>query len=233
MADRTMLRAAALLVLAGEVAYQVAQHFHFEGGSSPTEVFIGYANSRPWTIVHEAQFLAAALVLFGLLALSFALDASTGIHGLAVRFATATAVVALALNAVLYAVDGVALKQAVDVWVNASAAEKPAFYAAVLAVRGAEWGLRSYVDFTTGLALVLLAIPVAAIARIAIPVGFLVGLAGLVYLVQGYGYGAGDTAISDHFILSSTNYEFLTFVWALWLLVIALRMKAPDQVGPA
>ncbi len=234
-ADRTFIRLAALLVLAGEIVYQVAQHFHFEGGRTPIEVFSGYATSAPWTLVHEAQFLASVIVLFGLLALFVTLGSSAGLLGMTNRFAAAAAVAAFALNAVLYAVDGVALKQAVDAWVSASAAEQPAFFAVVQGVRGMEWGLRGYVDYTTGLTLILFAVVIAATGRVPRPVGYLMGLAGVAYAVQGYGYGRGYTAISgNQFVLNSSNYEFLMVVWAIWLLVSTfLPSKEVVQAAPA
>jgi hypothetical protein len=53
------------------------------------------------------------------------------------------------------------------------------------------------------------------------------GLSGLAYIVQGYGYGTRYTSISDYniFILASVSYQFLIFVWAIWLLIVAWRMK--------
>ena len=63
---------------------------------------------------------------------------------------------ALGLYAVLQAVDGVALKQAVNAWVSAPEADQPARYAAAETVRWLEWGTRSYHSYTLGLALILL-----------------------------------------------------------------------------
>ena len=57
------------------------------------------------------------------------------------------------------------------------------------------------------------------------------GLSGLAYIAQGYGYGSGYTAISDHFVLNSANYQFSIFVWAIWLLIVAWRMKESDQAA--
>jgi hypothetical protein len=73
MADRKSLLFSAVLLIAGEVVYQVAELFHPEGGITANEVFTSYANSAPWTLVHEAQFAGSAMVLFGMLALFVAL----------------------------------------------------------------------------------------------------------------------------------------------------------------
>jgi hypothetical protein len=141
------------------------------------------------------------------------------------RFAAASAVAALALNGTLYAVDGVALKQAVDTWVSTPASQQHAFFAVVQGIRGIEWGLRSYVDFASGLSLVLLASVIASTARVPRVIGYIMGLSGLAYIAQGYGYGAGYTSISSHFVLNSANYQFLILVWAVWLLIVAWRMR--------
>ena len=110
------------------------------------DTFTAYANSPSWTLVHEAQFVGSALVVAGILALVIALDVNSGIRGVVNRFAAASAVAALALNGALYAVDWVALKEAVDAWVSAPASEQSTFFAVVQGIRGVEWGIRSYVD---------------------------------------------------------------------------------------
>jgi len=52
----------------------------------------------------------------------------------------------------------------VDAWATAPDAEKAARFASAEAIRWLEWGVRSYQDFTLGLALLLAA---AAVARTA------------------------------------------------------------------
>jgi hypothetical protein len=78
-------------------------------------------------------------------------NVNTGIRGLVSRFGAASAVAVIALNGAIYAVDGVALKQAVDAWVEKPPAAQPAYLAAVEGVRGVEWGLRGYGAYTFGL----------------------------------------------------------------------------------
>ena len=57
----------------------------------------------------------------------------------------------------MYAVDGVALKQAVEAWASAPAAEQATRFASAEAIRWLETGTRSYQEFTSGVALVLFA----------------------------------------------------------------------------
>lgn len=235
MVDRKLLRLSALLLIAGEVVYQVAEQFHPEGGITVNDVFTSYANSPSWALVHNAQFVGSSMVIFGMLALFFALGVTAGIRGVVLRFAAASAVAALALNGALYAVDGVALKQAVDAWVSTSVSHQSAFFAVVQGIRGVEWGMRSYVDFTTGLTLVLFGIVIASTTRIPRPIGYIMGMSGLVYIAQGYGYGTGYTSLSNFvtWMPNNLSYQFLIIVWAIWLLVSAWRMKESVQAAPA
>jgi hypothetical protein len=201
-----------------------------------TEVFTSYANSPSWTLVHEAQFAGAALAIFGLLALFLALDVNSGVRGAVNRFAAASAVGALALNGILYAVDGVALKQAVDAWVSAPASEQAALFAVVQGIRGLEWGMRSYADFASGLALVLFAIVIASTARIPRPIGYLMGVSGRAILAGGYGYGTASTSLSESsfpLIANPAVVAASTIAWTLWLFVSAWRMKASAHAAPA
>ena len=234
MADRRLLLLSAVLVLAGSVVYAVAQQFHAGSGATAQEVFTSYAKSPTWALVHEAQFASSALFLFGLLALSFALDVDSGIRGMVNRFAAASAIAALALHGVLYAVDGVALKQAVDAWASAPAAEQPALFAVVQGIRGVEWGLRSYADFALGFTLVLLAIVIASTRRVPRPIGYIMGVSGLAILAAGFGYGTGYTSLSDaSFSPIVASYPVFVLAWTFWLLVSALLPKASVQAAPA
>jgi hypothetical protein len=141
MVDRKLLLFSAVLLIAGEGIYQVAQHFHAgEGATTVKSGFTSYAHSTSWTLVHAAQFASSAILIFGILALFFALNFDSGIWGIINRFAAASAVAALALNGVLYAVDGVGLKQAVDAWMGALASQQHAFFAVVQGIKGIEWG---------------------------------------------------------------------------------------------
>jgi hypothetical protein len=226
MVDRKSLLFSAVLLIAGTVVYWVAQQFHPEGGVTPNEVFTAYANSTSWVLVHAVQFAGSAIVIFGLLALFFALNANLGIQEVVNRFAAASAVAALALNGVLYAVDGVALKQAVDAWVSAPASEQPAYFAVVQGIRGVEWGMRSYVLIATGLSLLLFAIVIASTKRIPRPIGYIMGFTGLAQIFGGYGYGTAYTSTSGFITPNVAIYSLLIIVWSIWLLISAYRMKS-------
>jgi hypothetical protein len=153
-------------------------------------VFAVYAGSASWTAVHLGQFAGMAVIIAGLLVLYFVLDVRVGGAAWVARLGAVAAAVALGLYCVLQAVDGVALKQAVDAWVDAPEAEKAARFAGAETIRWLEWGTRSYQSFMFGLALILLGGAVAVTARLPRALGYLMGLSGLAYLVQGWVLGS-------------------------------------------
>ena len=221
-ARRTALRLSATLLLAGQLLYILVTQLHAGGDANDHHsVFAGYADSGIWTVVHLGQFASMAILLAGLLALFSALDVRAGTARWAGRFGAAAAVATLALYGVLQAVDGVALKQAVNSWASAPDAEKAARFASAEAVRWLEWGVRSYQNITLGLALLLFAVAVHAV-RIPRPIAYLMGLSGLTYLAQGWAVG------SEGFSQAETIAIVLAFVldmaWMIWLLVTAWRM---------
>ena len=219
MADRNALRLAATLVLLGAVLYEIVNVFHASGGNDHPAAFTAYANSSIWTAVHLGQFLATVLITAGLFALSSALNLTAGMPMLVNRLSAAALVASFALAGVVYAVDGVALKQAVDAWRRAPPEEAAARFASAEAMRWLEWGVRSYNNFTFGLALLLLATAIVWTARIPRPIGYFLAVNGLASLVLGWVTGTeGFTATTN---LVFTLNAFATAVWLIWLLIVA------------
>jgi hypothetical protein len=217
------LRFSALLLLAGQLLYVVITLLHAGGeANNHPAIFATYAANSIWTAVHVAQFLCMSVLLAGLFGLALAIDNETGTARWVSRLAAALAVVALALYGAVLAVDGVALKQAVNAWANAPEGEKATRFAVAESVRWLEWGMRSYESYVLGLALLLLAV---AIARTSIPlaISIFMGLAGLVYLVQGW--TAGSEGFSQLHVNAIIASEVLNAVWMIWL-IIASRMSA-------
>ena len=130
---------------------------------------------------------------------------------------------ALGLYGVLQAVDGVALKQAVDAWASAPEADKAAGFASAEAIRWLEWGARSYQSFMFGLTLLLLGSAVALTASLPKALGYLMGLSGLPYIVQGWVVGSeGFLATNTFAILAG---YVLILAWIIGLAVVAWRTK--------
>jgi len=232
MVNRTSLRLSAALLLVGQLLYVVVTLFHADGdANNHPAVFAEYAASGIWTAVHVGQFACMAIMLAGLLALFFALDAQSGMASWAGRFGAVSAVTTLGLYGVVLAVDGVALKQAVDAWASAPDTEKAARFASAEALRWLEWGTRSYENFTLGLAVLLFAVAVARTAWVPRPIPYLMGLSGLTYLVQGW--VAGTEGFSHTHTIAIVLAEVLNVVWMTWLLVVAWRMEARTATTPS
>jgi hypothetical protein len=224
--DRSSLHLAATLLLAGQLLYVVITLLHTGGeANNHPAIFAAYAASNIWTGVHVAQFACMAIMLAGLLALFFVLDAPRGTAGWAARFGAASAVTTLAIYGVVLGVDGVALKQAVNAWASAPEADKAARFAVAEGMRWLEWGTRSYENFTLGLAVLLFAVAMAGRAWVARPIPYLMGFSALAYWVQGW--AAGTQGFSQTQSTGIVLAEALNAVWMVGLLVVALRM--PDR----
>ena len=225
------LRLSATLLLVGQLLYIVVTQFHTGGdANNHPAIFAAYAGSEIWTAVHVGQFAAMAILLAGLLALVFALDAldvQAGTASWAGRFGAASAVVALALYGALQAVDGVANKQADVAWVSAPEAEQAARFASAEVIRWIEWGMRSYHDYALGLALLLVAAAVMRTASVPRPIAYLMGLSGLTYLVQGW--VVGSEGFSQTVSIAIVLAWVLSLAWMIWLVVVAWRMQNAES----
>lgn len=222
-----LLRLSAALLLLGQVLYFVVTLLHTGGpANNHPVIFAAYAGSGSWTVVHIAQFACMALLIAGLLALSFTLDVEAETTRWVSRFGAALAVVALALEGTLQAVDGVANKQADIAFVTATDAEKAARFASAEAIRWIEWGMRSYQAFALGLALLLFAAAIARTAWAPRPIGYLMALSGLVFLAQGW--LVGTEGFSDMMSNAIVLAEVVDVVWMIWLLVAAWRMQPSE-----
>ena len=229
--DRTSVRISATLLLVGQLLYIVITQMHAGGdANNHPAIFAAYARSEIWTAVHVGQFVATAILLAGIFALSSALNGQAGTPRWAARLGAAAAAVALALYGVVMAVDGVALKQAVNAWASAPDAEKAARFASAEAIRWIEWGARSYQNLALGLALLLLAAAVGRTAGLPRPIAYLMGLSGLTYLAQGWMAGTdGFTRTHDVLIVLAW---VLNLAWMIWLAVVAQRAQDLESASP-
>ncbi|WP_255769481.1 hypothetical protein [Pseudarthrobacter sulfonivorans] len=233
MDKRRRWRLAAELLFAGVVVSLTAGLFHAESPDANDHVasFEAYAASGIWTLVHLVQFVGMALVIGGLFVLLPALVVRPGLLSVTARFGALSAAIALALYAALQAVDGVALKHAVDAWAGAAEPEKSMRFATAEGIRWLEWGMRSYQSFLLGAALVLFGIVVAATRHVSPFIGYLMGLSGVAYLVQGWIIGASGFAAANAW--PTLVGIVVTVAWTVWLLVSALRMPANAPKVPS
>lgn len=166
---RSLMRLGAVAGITGVIAQLALELFLHPSNANPNDsaaAFNEYAASTSWTAVHLGQFVAFFLVAIALVALTTRLRSHGGAAGdLAVVGALAVGV-ATAVFAVQMAVDGVALKHAVDAWQAAApgAAQDSAFVVAD-SVRAIEKGLSAVFHLSNGAALLALGGAVAAARR--------------------------------------------------------------------
>jgi hypothetical protein len=229
--DYKLLRLSATLLVVGEVLSILVGLLHpdHEIANSHTAVFAEYASSSTWTAVHLGQFAGMAIIIAGLLTLFFAFNVRSGLSGWAGRLGVVAASVSLALYGLLQAVDGVALKQAVDAWASAPESEKVARFASAEVIRWLEWGSRSYQTLMLGVSLLLFATLVVGLARIPRPIGYLMALSGIAYLAQSWVLGSEGFSANNSL---PTLLSYIAFiVWSIWLLLIAWRMKEAVELS--
>lgn len=234
-ADRTSdpaaIRLSATLLLAGQLLYILVTQLHAGGdANNHPAIFVVYARSGDWKAVHVGQFLAMTVVVSGLVLFCYALDLRAGTAAAAARVGAVLAGVALALYAVLQAVDGVGNRQVDAAWATAPAADKPARFASAEAMRWLEWGVRSYHDYVLGLTLIMLGL--VAVGRPAVVhqgVAWLMCLSGVAYLAQGGVVGAQGFSSADTTLILVA--WALSLTWMIWLAIDTRRQRPDGEVG--
>ena len=135
--DAITTRLGAVALPLGVIVIGISEYFHpaKEDPMDNHAVFMEYAHSNIWTAAHFGEYFGFLLLLGGLIALYYSVSAKRGPGAGLAPFGLAAAVTAAASYTVLQAVDGVALKRAVDTWASATAPEKTASFAAAEAIR--------------------------------------------------------------------------------------------------
>src|SRR5262245_31617592 len=198
--------------IAGPAVLLVATLLHpmHADPNEPAAAFAEYAADRMWIMTHLAQLVGAGLIFVGLHALnrSLATPAATESSRWLADLALAVAIAAFAATAVLQAIDGVALKAMVDHWTTASDAQKPAAFAAALAVRRIEIGAASMTAllFGTagalfGLALLTSATYPAWLGWVALGSGLGTAAGGVVTAFTGFSQAAMAVAMPSNLVL--------------------------------
>ena len=213
----TRVGAAALPL--GVATLAVAEILH-PSGEDPMDnpaVFAEYARSDAWTAVHLLQWFGFLLLLGGLVALSSSLGPRRG--AALAPFALASALTAAASFTVLQAVDGVALKRAVDAWAAAPEGREAVAFAAAEAVRWTEIGMNGFSFFLLGLTLLLCGLALASGAA-AYPrwAGWVAVVAGAALMY----HGAAVVAF-EGFVPSVVGLVGLLLM-AIWAFVMAALM---------
>ena len=222
---RGALTLSAALLLGGFVVNAIQRGLlHPTGAEDDHEaIFTEYAASDVWVATHLAEFILVLAALAGLLVLCRALRQETPYLAL---LAAGALLATSAMWAVLQAVDGVTLKQAVEDWAAASGTDKAARFADAETVRWTEWGLQSYFRVLLGVALLLLG-SASVVGRL-VPswLGALLAVGGLLSLAVGFSvaYAGLESGFQDAVGIA---LQLVILVFIVGLLVVARRAVEP------
>jgi len=222
-ADSGALTLSGALLLVGFVVNAIQRRLlHPTGEEDDHEaIFTEYAASDAWVATHLAEFVLVLVALAGLLVLCRALRPETPYLAL---LAAGAIIATGATWAVLQAVDGVTLKQAVDAWVAASGTEAALRFADAETARWIEWGLQSYFRVLLGMAFLLLG--AAAVVSRLVPswLGVLLVVGGLLSLAIGFsvGYEGLESGFQDAVGIA---FQLVVLVFILGLLVVSRRAR--------
>lgn len=220
---RPALVAAVLLVSGATLAVVGGVlHPHDEPPNSHAAVFAEYARSTDWVWVHYLQFASAAAVVAGFVALGRALRRA-GVAPLLVRLGDTAAAATAALIAANMAVDGVALKQAVDAWATAAPADRASRFAAAETVRWLEWGVNSFFVVLLGVTVLVFAAALLGQARL----GTRVRLAGV------SGAFAGGLLVANGLAVGAHGFEPSTLPFVATGLYVAMALGIAPLDRPA
>jgi hypothetical protein len=169
------------------IVYVVSTAIHPSGEvmNNPV-IFRVYAQDDSWIAVHFGQWLGVMLLFGGFVALYYSITTNSASGaGVVARFGLAAAVLTAASLTMLQAVDGVALKWAVDEWASAPADQESATFAAAKALRWSEYGLQSYSNILLGLTLILYGLAMALGTAYPRWLGWVAAGSGVAWIVHG------------------------------------------------
>jgi hypothetical protein len=223
--ERGALTLSGALLLVGFVANGIQRTLLHPAGAEDHHkaIFTKYAASDVWVFTHFLEFVLILVAFAGLLVLCHALRRETPHLALP---AAGALIASAATWAVLQAVDGVTLKQAVDAWVAVSGSEKATRFADAETVRWMEWGLQSYFRVLLGVAFLLLG--AAAVVSRLVPswLGALLVVAGLLSVVVGVsvGYAGLESGFQD---AVGIVLQLVILVFGVGLLVVSHQAREP------
>lgn len=186
--DSALLRIGATAGITG-VLLQVAMDQMHPAHADPNDsraAFTEYSHYGLWTGVHIGQFLGTLLLVIALLALARGLSRQSGLAGALAVLGALTAIVLAAVFTVQMAVDGVALRSAIDTWTSAPPGpERASAFQVADGLRGLEKGLSGFFHLNNGITLIALGLSIALGRLYARWLGGVAVLAGLAFLVGG------------------------------------------------
>jgi hypothetical protein len=186
--DAAWLRVGATAGVAGILVQVVMGQMHpaHADPNNSRAAFIEYADYASWTAVHIGQWVGTLLLGLALIILALSLVRQPGLPGALAFVGAVTSVLLVAVFTVQMAVDGVALRSAIDTWTSAPAGPgRTSAFQVAEGVRGLEKGLSGFFHLNNGLTLVMLGLSIALGHLYARWLGWTAVVAGLGVLAGG------------------------------------------------
>jgi hypothetical protein len=182
--------------------------------------FAEYAADRLWVATHLGQFLGVAVLAVALVGLAAVLEA--GAPAAWARIGVMGTAASVAVAASLQAVDGVALKFAVDRWASTSGTAKELAFEAAFAVRQIETGTASLLSVVFGLTVAVFAVAMLSGRRFPKWLGWIGLLGGIANVIAGV--AQAYTGFSELSMVISMPASAALLLWAVVLGVFMWRL---------
>jgi hypothetical protein len=229
--ERSILRMGSVAFLAGIVIAVISTWIHpsSEDLMDNPVVFAVYAEDDLWIATHIGQFAGVMLVFAGgFVALHRLLtrsESGTSASALA-WFGLVAAIVTASTFAILQAVDGIALKVAVDTWYAippSSAAdveeEKAIAFRVAEGIRWTEWGIQAYYRILQGTVGIIFGVAIAKSALLSRWIGAVGIFAGAATIAAGVVVAyVGFSSIRDPVV------DLSTFTLYPWIVILGIFM---------
>ena len=213
MSEHNTYKICAVSAVAGALTLFVGTFLHPSNAdpNNPLAAFTEYAANRPWIASHLMQLFGIILIVVALVFLSRLMSNGGGASWAYLGVVGAGS--SLSVAGVLQAVDGIALKQMVDSWAAASAADKEMLFLAAFAVRQIEIGLASILGLLFGITVAVYGIALVSDGSFPKWMGWLAILGGIPIAVAGI--VIAYTGFSDSAMTINLSGSFLALVWMI------------------
>ena len=224
--ERPILRMGSIAFLAGMVIFLVSTFLH-PGREDPTNhplVFAEYAEDELWIASHMGQFAGGMLAFAGGFVSLFWLLHTRSESGIASALAwmgLAATIAAGSTLAVLQAVDGIALKMAVDSWyaVPADGEEKTIAFRVAEGIRWIEIAANSLFRILQGSVGVIFGVTILASGILRRWIGALGGFAGVATIILGV-----RVAYVGFATVGSIEDTVSTWTYLAWVVILGIFM---------
>jgi hypothetical protein len=222
-----MLRMGSVAFLAGLVIIIVSTLFHAssEDLMDNPVVFAVYAESDTWIAAHIGQFAGVMLVFAGGFVALFRLlvKSEPGTASALAWLGFAAAIITASTYAILQAVDGIALKIAVDTWYaippTADSEEKAIAFRVAEGIRWNEIGINSYFRILQGTVGIIFGVAIAKSALLSGWIGVVGIFAGAATILAGVIVAyVGFSSVRAPIVDASTVISFA------WLVILGIFM---------